>query len=110
MYERSIEGKYPYRLNETFMGFHCGNTPMCRLTKGDNEVSADHEARRWSRTGEPDITRGTLEGDIIPGEITFYRLQGEQGQPASGVRRAGRGSAGGHRSPSAASACSPSRR
>ena len=24
---------------------------------------------------EPDFTRGTLEGDIAPGEITFYRLQ-----------------------------------
>ena len=28
--------------------------------------------------GEPDITRGTLEGDIAPGEITFYRLQGNK--------------------------------
>ena len=26
--------------------------------------------------GEPDITRGTLEGDIMPGKITFFRLQG----------------------------------
>ena len=25
--------------------------------------------------GTPDFTRGTLEGDIAPGEITFYRLQ-----------------------------------
>ena len=25
---------------------------------------------------EPDITRGTLEGDIAPGEITFYRIHG----------------------------------
>ena len=25
--------------------------------------------------GEPDFTRGTLEGDIAPGEITFFRLQ-----------------------------------
>ncbi|MDR0897206.1 MAG: fucose isomerase, partial [Oscillospiraceae bacterium] len=25
---------------------------------------------------EPDITRGTLEGGIQPGPITFYRLQG----------------------------------
>ncbi|MBQ4381118.1 MAG: fucose isomerase, partial [Oscillospiraceae bacterium] len=24
---------------------------------------------------EPDFTRGTLEGDIAPGDITFYRLQ-----------------------------------
>lgn len=25
--------------------------------------------------GEPDRTRGTLEGDFLPGEITLYRLQ-----------------------------------
>ena len=25
--------------------------------------------------GTPDITRGTLEGDIAPGKVTFYRLQ-----------------------------------
>ena len=24
---------------------------------------------------EPDITRGTMEGNIIPGDITLYRLQ-----------------------------------
>ncbi|MBO4298927.1 MAG: fucose isomerase, partial [Clostridia bacterium] len=27
---------------------------------------------------EPDITRGTLEGDIIAGPVTFYRLQGNK--------------------------------
>ena len=25
--------KYPYKLTDTFMGFHCGNTPFCRLNK-----------------------------------------------------------------------------
>ncbi|MBQ5769987.1 MAG: fucose isomerase, partial [Clostridia bacterium] len=34
MYKESIEGKFNYRANEVFMGFHCGNTPICRLTKG----------------------------------------------------------------------------
>ena len=34
MYDAHIRGKFNYRLNETFMGFHCGNTPMCRLTSG----------------------------------------------------------------------------
>ena len=27
--------------------------------------------------GEPDITRGTIEGDIKPGAVTVYRLQGK---------------------------------
>jgi L-fucose isomerase-like protein len=31
--------------------------------------------RQFRNGGEPDFTRGTLEGDIAPGEITFYRLQ-----------------------------------
>ena len=32
-------------------------------------------ARSLEPNQEPNITRGTLEGDIIPGEITFFRLQ-----------------------------------
>ena len=32
-------------------------------------------ARALEPNQEPNITRGTLEGDIIPGEITFFRLQ-----------------------------------
>ena len=74
MYKASIEGKFPYRHNETFMGFHCGNTPMCRLTKGTMKYQLIMN-RGLEKGGEPDITRGTLEGDIIPGDITFYRIQ-----------------------------------
>ena len=32
-------------------------------------------ARALEPNQEPNITRGTLEGDIIPGDITFFRLQ-----------------------------------
>ena len=77
MYKESIEGKFAYRHNETFMGFHCGNTPMCRLTKGTMKYQLIMN-RGLENCGEPDITRGTLEGDIAPGEITFYRLQGNK--------------------------------
>ena len=33
MYEAQIRGKfgYDYQLTDTFMGFHCGNTPSCKL-------------------------------------------------------------------------------
>jgi len=75
MYERDIKGKFDYTLQDTFMGFHCGNTPICRLKKG----TLKHQLimHRLLEPGkEPDITRGTLEGDIAPGEITFFRLQG----------------------------------
>ena len=56
------------------MGFHCGNTPMCRLTKGKMSFQRIMK-RSLEPDSEPNITRGTLEGDIAPGQITFYRLQ-----------------------------------
>jgi L-fucose isomerase-like protein len=75
MYEKDIKGKFDYTLKDTFMGFHCGNTPMCCLKNG--EIKYQLIMRRLLEPDtEPDITRGTLEGDIIPGDITFYRLQG----------------------------------
>ena len=77
MYKQSIEGKFNYRHNETFMGFHCGNTPMCRLSCGTMKYQLIMN-RGLEGGGEPDITRGTLEGDIVPGDITFYRLQGNK--------------------------------
>jgi len=75
MYEKDIKGKFDYTHTDTFMGFHCGNTPICHLSKG----ALKHQLimHRLLEPGkEPDITRGTLEGDIKPGKITFYRLQG----------------------------------
>jgi L-fucose isomerase-like protein len=74
MYEAEIKGKFDYTLKDTFMGFHCGNTAACKLTCGTmkNQMIM---ARALEPNQEPNITRGTLEGDIIPGEITFFRLQ-----------------------------------
>ena len=77
MYDKSIKGCYDYGFTETFMGFHCGNTPMCRLSKGTMKYQLIMK-RSLEPDTEPDITRGTLEGDIAPGEITFYRLQGNK--------------------------------
>ena len=78
MFDSDIKGRYDYELTDTFMGFHCGNTPMCRLSKG--EMKFQLIMRRALEPGkEPNITRGTLEGDIAAGKITFYRLQGTAG-------------------------------
>jgi len=75
MYEKDIKGKFDYTHTDTFMGFHCGNTPMCHLSKG--ALKYQLIMHRLLEPGkEPDITRGTLEGDIKPGEITFFRVQG----------------------------------
>ena len=70
MYKESIEGKFPYKHSDTFMGFHCGNTCTKKL--------AFHEMRNqmiMARSLPEEVTNGTLEGDIAPGDITFFRLQ-----------------------------------
>ena len=75
MWEKEIKGKFDYALTDTFMGFHCGNTPACKMC-ADRAVKYQLiQNRLLENGGEPDFTRGTLEGDIAPGEITFYRLQ-----------------------------------
>ncbi|MCI1965786.1 MAG: fucose isomerase [Oscillospiraceae bacterium] len=74
LYEQEIQPHASYRQNETFMGFHCGNTPFCKLSKG--AVKYQLIQNRLLENGkEPDFTRGTLEGDIVPGDITLFRLQ-----------------------------------
>ncbi|MDD3223224.1 MAG: L-fucose/L-arabinose isomerase family protein [Clostridium sp.] len=74
MYESEIKGKFNYTLKDTFMAFHCGNTAACKLTTRTmkNQMIM---ARALEPNQEPNITRGTLEGDIVPGDITFFRLQ-----------------------------------
>ena len=76
MWEEQIRGKFDYSLTDTFMGFHCGNTPSCKMC-GDRAVKYQLIQHRLLEPegSDPDFTRGTLEGDIAPGEITFFRLQ-----------------------------------
>ena len=78
MYDAQIKGQFPYdyKLTDTFMGFHCGNTPSCKMC-ADRAIKYQLIQHRLLEPAgsDPDFTRGTLEGDIAPGEITFYRLQ-----------------------------------
>ncbi|MCI5648072.1 MAG: L-fucose/L-arabinose isomerase family protein [Fusicatenibacter sp.] len=70
MYESEIKGKYDYTLKDTFMGFHCGNTASTKLSFCSMKYQMI-----MARTLPEEVTQGTLEGDIVPGQITFYRLQ-----------------------------------
>lgn len=70
MYEESIKGKFDYTLKDTFMGFHCGNTCSSKLSACSMKYQMI-----MARTLPEEVTQGTLEGDIIPGDITFFRLQ-----------------------------------
>ena len=76
LYEEKIKGQFDYTLTDTFMGFHCGNTPSCKMC-ADRAVKYQLIQHRLlePQGSEPDFTRGTLEGDIAASDITFYRLQ-----------------------------------
>lgn len=63
-----------YKLNDLFMGFHCGNTALSLLKKGEMKYQLIMH-RGLEPDKEPDITRGTLEGAIKAGDITLFRLQ-----------------------------------
>jgi len=70
IYNADIKGKYNYTLQDTFMGFHCGNTTSKKLTSCEMKYQLI-----MARSLPEEVTQGTLEGDIVPGDITFYRLQ-----------------------------------
>ncbi len=70
MYDEFIKGKFDYQFTDTFMGFHCGNTCSSKLLSPHLSYQ-----RIMARTHPQDWCDGTIEGDIKPGAITFYRLQ-----------------------------------
>ncbi len=70
MYEEDIKGKFDYKHTDTFMGFHCGNTASEKLASCEMKYQMI-----MARSLPVEVTNGTLEGDIAPGDITFYRLQ-----------------------------------
>ena len=76
LFDEKIAGTTDYKLTDTFMGFHCGNTPSCKMC-GDRAVRYQLIQHRLLEPAgsDPDFTRGTLEGDIAASQITFFRLQ-----------------------------------
>ena len=70
MYKEDIEGKFDYTHKDTFMGFHCGNTASSKLSFCEMRYQLI-----MARALPEEVTQGTLEGDIVPGDITFFRLQ-----------------------------------
>ena len=75
MYENNQARFEGYTLTDLFMGFHCGNTPSsCMKSCSMKYQLIMHRLLEPDR--EPEISRGTLEGVIRPGDITLFRLQG----------------------------------
>ncbi len=79
LYEEDIRTQFHYKQQETFMGFHCGNTSSKKLSSCEMKYQLI-----MARSLPEEVTQGTLEGDILPGDITFFRLQ----STADNVRRA----------------------
>jgi L-fucose isomerase-like protein len=74
IYKEDILGKFAYKSDDVFMGFHCGNAPASKLINPELR----HQQIMYNlleRGKEPDITRGTLEGDLVAGAVTVFRLQ-----------------------------------
>lgn len=70
MYVNCIQDKHNYTQQDVFMGFHCGNTPSQKIIFCEMRYQ-----KIMARTLSEELTKGTLEGDIKPGDITFFRLQ-----------------------------------
>lgn len=69
---------------DLFMGFHCGNTPSCQMSGCGLKHQLIMNRLMEDPSQPPDITRGTLEGQLRPGPATFFRLQGSaEGELAS---------------------------
>ena len=76
MYNEEIKDNYDYTQKDTFMGFHCGNTAKSKLSFCEMKYQ-----KIMARTLPEEVTQGTLEGDIAPGDITFFRLQSTADTP-----------------------------
>ena len=71
IYDEDIKGKHgTYTIQDTFMGFHCANKPSSKLSSCETKYQMI-----MARALPIEVTNGTLEGDIMPGDITFFRLQ-----------------------------------
>ncbi|CAH0528832.1 L-fucose/L-arabinose isomerase family protein [Vibrio hippocampi] len=63
-----------YSAKDLFMGFHCGNTASSCMK--NSQIKFQKIMHSLMEPGkEPNITRGTLEGQIKPGQVTLFRLQ-----------------------------------
>ncbi|MFG6393478.1 MAG: L-fucose/L-arabinose isomerase family protein [Lachnospiraceae bacterium] len=70
IFAEDIENKFNYTHKDTFMAFHCGNTASSKLSSCEMKYQ-----KIMARSLPIEVTNGTLEGDIVPGDITFFRLQ-----------------------------------
>ncbi len=75
LYEKKIKDKEfngkKYKTGDLFLGYHCGVTSACKLKSS----SLDYHFVNRQLIGE-EQSKGTIQGTILPGNITLFRLQG----------------------------------
>lgn len=82
MYKESRKKVGRYALSDLWMGFHCGNTSTeCIVAPVMQHQLIMHRLLEPGK--EPNITRGTLEGQIKAGPISIFRMQGTS---SAGIR------------------------
>jgi L-fucose isomerase-like protein len=74
MYEENKAQLGDYSLSDLWMGFHCGNTSAgCLVQPMMQYQLIMHRLQEPGK--EPNVTRGTLEGQIKAGPISVFRIQ-----------------------------------
>jgi L-fucose isomerase-like protein len=74
MYKENKKAIGKYDLTDLWMGFHCGNTSSaCMIQPVMQYQLIMHRLQEPGK--EPNVTRGTLEGQIKAGPIAIFRAQ-----------------------------------
>lgn len=75
VYDKCIKGQEfngkSYSIGDLFVGYHCGVTCSSKLKSCSMEPHFVN-----NQLLGPECSRGTIQGEIIPGAITMFRLQG----------------------------------
>ena len=75
VFEKKIKNKEfngkKYKIGDLFLGYHCGVTAPCKL----KDRRLEYHFVNHQLIGE-EQSKGTVQGTIIPGSITLFRIQG----------------------------------
>ena len=70
-----LKKRFPYRQEELFMAFHCGNAPKALMENCELKYKLNRKDPYAPETGKEE-TKGTLEGRMKAGEAACFRLHG----------------------------------
>ena len=75
LYDGKIKGQEfngrRYKITDLFLGYHCGVTASCKLISNKSEYHfVNHQLIGTEQS------KGTIQGSIVPGTVTLFRIQG----------------------------------